>query len=62
MKGYASTEALVNECIDPRFKFIERGVAPYVEYLGQKENPNGKGWASRVGYGIRLAELIESIK
>ena len=62
LKAYASTDSLKNTCVDSRFKYVTRGCAPYVEYLGQKENPNGKGWASRVGYGIRLAELIDSIK
>ena len=43
LKAYASTDALKNACIDPRFKYVTRGCAEYVEWLGQKENPDGKG-------------------
>ena len=39
LKAYASTDALKNTCIDPRFKYVTRGCAEYVEWLGQKENP-----------------------
>lgn len=39
LKAYASTEALVNECVDPRFSLVVRGVAPYVEWLGAADNP-----------------------
>lgn len=43
LKAYASTEALVNECVDPRFSLVARGVAPYVEWLGAADNPQGAG-------------------
>lgn len=33
LKGYGSTEPLVNECVDPRFKYVARGVAPCFEDL-----------------------------
>jgi len=42
LKAYASTDALVNERTDPRFRYVKRGCAPYAEWLGQKENPQGK--------------------
>jgi N-acetylmuramoyl-L-alanine amidase len=63
LKAYASTEALVNECVDPRFSLVARGSAPYVEWLGASDNPNGKGWAvPGKGYGEsvmdRLRELV----
>ena len=32
--------------VDPRFKYVARGSAPYVEWLGILENPQGKGWAA----------------
>ena len=51
LKAYASTAALVNACIDPRFQYVTRGAAPYVEWLGSKENPKGVGWATGAGYG-----------
>ncbi len=55
LKAYASTEALNNTCVDPRFSLVRRGTAPYVEWLGQKENPLGFGWATaeRYGYSIK---------
>ena len=46
LKAYASTEPLKGECVDPRFKYVARGCAEVVEWLGQKENLQGKGWAT----------------
>lgn len=56
LKAYASTEALQNDCVDPRFSLVSRGCAEYVEWLGQKENPAGKGWATAVNYGISIRD------
>ena len=42
LKAYANTEALVGACVDPRFKYVTRGSAPYVEWLGQQENPQAR--------------------
>ncbi len=61
MKAYASTDPLNNACIDSRFKFVQRGCAPYVEWLGQKENPNGKGWAAGAGYGAKILSVYNKI-
>lgn len=61
LKAYASTAALNGECIDPRFKYVERGSAEYVEYLGIQENPNGKGWASAKGYGASILAVLNKI-
>lgn len=36
LKAYGSTEALVNECIDPRFKYVTRGKALTFEELAGK--------------------------
>lgn len=54
LKAYGSTEPLVGELCDPRFNLVKRGVAPYVEYLGIKENPKGAGWATSQYYGITM--------
>ena len=54
LKAYASVEPLNQDSVDPRFKYPTRGSAPYVEWLGISENPNGKGWAAAVGYGFSL--------
>jgi hypothetical protein len=61
LKAYATDEALKQECVDPRFKYVERGCAPYVEYLGQQENPNGKGWAAGAGYGAKITAVLDKI-
>ncbi|MCC8028823.1 MAG: glucosaminidase domain-containing protein [Lachnospiraceae bacterium] len=54
LKAYASTDSLNNECVDPRFSLVTRGSAVCVEWLGQKENPNGYGWATAVNYGYSI--------
>lgn len=62
LKAYASTEALVNECVDPRFSLVARGVAPYVEWLGAADNPEGRGWAvPGAGYGANIVKLLGQI-
>jgi len=61
LKAYASRDALKNACIDPRFKYVTRGCAEYVEWLGQKENPNGKGWAAGDGYGEKILAILKGI-
>ena len=62
LKAYASKEELKNNCVDPRYKFVEKGCAPYVEWLGQKENPNGRGWASGEGYGSKICRILNEMK
>lgn len=61
LKAYGSTAALNNECIDPRFKYVTRGSAEYVEWLGQKENPQGLGWAAGAGYGEKILTILRGI-
>lgn len=62
LKAYANAEALVGACVDPRFKYVTRGSAPYVEWLGQQENPQGKGWATAKGYGDRILAVLAEIR
>lgn len=62
LKAYANSEALVGDCVDPRFKYVTRGSAPYVEWLGQQENPQGKGWATAKGYGDRILAVLAEIR
>jgi Mannosyl-glycoprotein endo-beta-N-acetylglucosaminidase. len=54
--AYASTNQLpLNRVIyDIRFKYVNRGTAPWVESLGIQENPQHVGWASDHGYGISI--------
>jgi hypothetical protein len=47
--------------IDPRFKLVSRGCAPYVEWLGQKENPSGKGWATGKDYGYKILKVYADL-
>ncbi len=54
LKAYASTVALNNPCVDPRFNLVTRGSATYTEWLGIHENPYGKGWATATNYGYSL--------
>lgn len=61
LKAYASEDALGNECVDSRFRYVTRGCAEYVEWLGQKENPNGKGWATGKGYGSKILNILQDI-
>ena len=62
LKAYASKEALVNGCVDPRFSLVTRGSAQYVEWLGASDNPNGKGWAvPGKGYGSKIIALLGQI-
>lgn len=61
LKAYATTDSLVNSCIDERYKFVQKGCAKYVEWLGQQENPNGKGWAAGANYGSKILNILSSI-
>ena len=61
LKAYASTDKLRNALIDPRFRYVTRGCAPYVEWLGQKENPQGKGWAAGEKYGEKILSILKAI-
>lgn len=62
LKAYANTDPLVNECVDPRFRYVKRGCAEYVEWLGIQENPSGKGWASGAGYGSKILRILKNIR
>ena len=66
LKAYASDtiteKTLANFCVDERFKYVTKGCAKYVEWLGQKENPQGLGWATAEGYGNKIRAQIESLK
>ena len=62
LKAYASTVDLKSECVDPRFKYVTRGCAEYVEWLGQKENPDGRGWAAGAGYGAKIITILNASK
>lgn len=55
LKAYANKNSLKNVCVDPRFNYVQRGSAQYVEWLGIQENPiPGCGWAAEAGYGTSI--------
>lgn len=62
LKAYASDAPLVNACVDPRFSLVTRGCAPWVEWLGAADNPQGKGWAvPGKGYGASVMKMLGAI-
>lgn len=61
LKAYACADALKNDCIDPRFKYVSRGAAPYVEYLGIQENPKKIGWAAGANYGAKILAILKDV-
>ena len=61
LKAYANEKSLNNTQVDPRFHLVKRGSAKYVEWLGQKENPNGYGWATPEEYGYKILRLIKEL-
>ncbi len=62
LKAYANEEPLAQACVDPRFTYVTRGCAPYVEWLSIPNNPYGKGWATNPLYGSALRQMIAGIK
>ena len=62
LKAYATDEALARECVDDRYSYVPKGSAPYVEWLGQKENPEGYGWATGENYGYDIVEMIHAMR
>ncbi|MGB5897798.1 MAG: N-acetylmuramoyl-L-alanine amidase [Geitlerinemataceae cyanobacterium] len=54
LKAYASTEPMVQEIVDPRFRFLTRGVAPLVGQL------NGR-WSEAPDYGEQILALVRRL-
>ncbi len=54
LKAYASTEPIVQEIVDPRFRFVTRGIAPLVAMLGGR-------WDADPTYGDRLLNLVRTL-
>lgn len=61
LKAYACGQRLNQTCIDPRFTYVKRGSAPYVEWLGIQENPTHAGWAAGAGYGAKIINILNAI-
>lgn len=62
LKAYATADALSQECVDDRYEYVTKGCAPYVEWLGQQENPEGYGWATADNYGYSIVDMISELK
>ena len=61
LQAYATADALNQECVDDRYEYVKKGAAPYVEWLGQQENPEGLGWATGDNYGYDIVNMIEDM-
>lgn len=61
LQAYACTDGLKQKCIDPRYTYVSRGCAEYVEHLGIQENPKGQGWAAGKNYGTQIIEILNVI-
>lgn len=59
LKAYASTEKVKKPIVDPRYNYVyssKTAKAPYVQWLGIKENPNHTGWAAAKRYGYSIVD------
>ncbi|MEM7554445.1 MAG: N-acetylmuramoyl-L-alanine amidase [Cyanobacteria bacterium P01_A01_bin.84] len=54
LKAYASLEPLVQEIVDPRFRFVTRGIAPLIEQLSGR-------WSSDLQYGDRIQAMVKRL-
>ena len=61
LKAYANKKALLNPCVDPRFKYVTRGCIPYIEILGIQENPQRNGWSAGKNYGPQILDILSRI-
>ena len=62
LKAYGSTAPLnYPPSASPRFNLVQRGCAPYVQWLGINENPYGKGWATAKNYGYNIVNLYINV-
>ncbi len=54
LKAYANTEPLVQEVVDPRFRFVTRGIAPLVGQLSGR-------WAADPKYGDKVMAILKRL-
>ncbi|MBD2451023.1 N-acetylmuramoyl-L-alanine amidase [Nostoc sp. FACHB-152] len=54
LKAYASLEPLVNEVVDPRFRFVTRGIAPLIDQLSGR-------WSADLDYGARITAMLKRL-
>lgn len=61
LQAYASTVRLKQKIVDPRYTYVKRASAEYVEHLGIQENPKHCGWAAGKNYGQKITNILNSI-
>ncbi len=54
LKAYASTEPIVQELVDPRFRFVRRGIAPLLGQLSGR-------WDADARYGDRIMAVLRRL-
>ncbi|MFM7363145.1 MAG: N-acetylmuramoyl-L-alanine amidase [Cuspidothrix sp.] len=54
LKAYASLEPLVQQEVDPRFRFVTRGVAPLVHQLSGR-------WSADLDYGTKITAIVRRL-
>ncbi|WP_321024797.1 N-acetylmuramoyl-L-alanine amidase [Eisenbergiella porci] len=67
LKAYASTEPLVMKCVDPRYKYVNKGCAPTWEQLSGKwavpgysgYNNFADAWAAKDTYGHHIVKMLK---
>ena len=62
LRAYADADAspasLHRAVVDPRFSYVRKGSAVFVEHLGIQENPARVGWAASPRYGYDLVDMM----
>lgn len=61
LQAYGSIGRLKQTVVDPRYTYVTRGCAEYVEYLGIQENPKHYGWAAGKNYGSKIIAILNNI-
>jgi hypothetical protein len=54
LKAYASLEPLVQQEVDPRFRFVTRGVAPTIDQLSGR-------WSADLDYGTKIKAMFKRL-
>jgi hypothetical protein len=54
LKAYASLEPIVQEIVDPRFRFVTRGIAPLVAQLSGR-------WTADLSYGEKIMAMLRRL-
>jgi len=54
LKAYANLEPLVQDVVDPRFRFVTRGIAPLIDQLSGR-------WSADVQYGAKITSALKRL-